>query len=166
MTPVLSKYQQRAARYILQPQDNTLIRVAGPSQTPWEEATEIQNISLTGLSFTAPSELCPLLGELIKLQFQVPGSAQMACFGLVTRIEPVGQSTMKVGIQFKKLELAHRIVLAQALANKLREQQNNQEKVNFKLILKYKWPQVLFGFLALCLWVALFYVFSIILSKT
>jgi hypothetical protein len=168
MNSSLSKYHQRAARYILQPQDNTLIRVAGPQQTPWEEATEIQNISLTGLGFTAPTELCPLVGELIKIQFQVPGSAQMACFGLVTRIEPQGPSTMLVGVQFKKLELPHRIILAQALANKLREQQKEQEakKSDFKQIWKQKWPQIALAFMALSLWLLLFYVFSVILSKT
>jgi hypothetical protein len=78
MTQTLAKYQSRYQRYILQPDDNTLIRVAGPHQTPWEEATEIQNISLTGLAFTAPAELCPLIGEIVKIQFEVPGSAQTA----------------------------------------------------------------------------------------
>ncbi len=107
-----------------------LIRVAGPAQTPWEEGTEIKNISLSGLAFTAPVELCPIVGEFIKIQFHVPSSVEMACFGLVTRLEPLSSSEMLVGIQFYKLEMAHRIVLLQGLAQKLKEQLQGQEERN------------------------------------
>jgi hypothetical protein len=126
MTQSLAKYHARSPRYILQPQDNTLIRVAGPRQIPWEEGTEIKNISLSGLAFTAHVELCPIVGEFIKIEFQVPPTSQtsqMACFGLVTRLEPVGKSEMLVGVQFYKLEMPHRIVLLQGLAQRLKEQQ-------------------------------------------
>jgi hypothetical protein len=122
MTQSLAHYHARSPRYILQPQDNTLIRVAGPTQIPWEEGTEIKNISLSGLAFTAPLELCPIVGEFIKIQFHVPGSSEMACYGLVTRLEPMGSSEMVVGIQFYKLEMPHRIALLQGLAQRLKEQ--------------------------------------------
>ncbi|MGZ5278604.1 MAG: PilZ domain-containing protein, partial [Pseudobdellovibrionaceae bacterium] len=98
MTQSLAHYHSRSPRYILQPQDNTLIRVAGPTQVPWEEGTEIKNISLSGLVFTAPVELCPIVGEFIKIQFHVPSANEMACFGLVTRLEPLGTTEMLVGI--------------------------------------------------------------------
>ncbi len=104
-----------------------MIRVAGPTQVPWEEGTEIKNISLSGLAFTAPHELCPIVGEFIKIQFHVPTSNEMACYGLVTRLEPLGTSEMLVGIQFYKLEMAHRIVLLQGLAQKLKEQIQGQQ---------------------------------------
>lgn len=169
MTQNLAKYHARAPRYILQPEDNTLIRVAGPQQTPWEEATEIQNISLTGLAFTAPPELCPLVGEVIKIQYEVPGSLQTACFGLVTRLDRVSSAMVLVGVEFKKLELAHRIVLAQSLARKLKNQ-STREKIGFRqalgIILKHKRKEVLIAATALVLWAILFYVFSIILART
>ncbi len=122
----LAQYHSRSPRYILQPQDNTLIRVAGPAQTPWEEGTEIKNISLSGLAFTAPVELCPIVGEFIKIQFHIPSAVEMACFGLVTRLEPLNSSEMLVGIQFHKLEMPARIVLLQGLAQRLKEQIKNQ----------------------------------------
>ena len=122
MNQSLAKYHSRAQRYILQPQDNTLVRVAGPHQIPWEEGTEIKNISLSGLAFTAPIDLCPLVGEFIKIQFEVPGSQMMACYGLVTRIDAINTAEMLVGIQFYKLEMSHRILLLQGLAQKLRSQ--------------------------------------------
>jgi len=126
MTQVLARYHSRFPRYILDTQDNTLIRVAGPQQTPWEEGTEIVNISLSGLAFLAPVDLCPIVGEFIKIQFQVPGNTEMACHGLVTRLEPSGKSDMVVGIQFYKLEMPHRIALLQGLAQKLKDQQKAQ----------------------------------------
>lgn len=128
----LARYHSRSPRYILQPQDNTLVRVAGPRQLPWEEGTEIRNISLTGLVFTAPSDLCPIVGEVIKIQFEVPNKSQMACYGLVTRLEPLGRTQMLVGVQFQKLEMPHRLVLLQGLAQKLKDQQQQKQKAELK----------------------------------
>jgi hypothetical protein len=129
----LAKYHARMPRYILQPQDDTLIRVAGPRQAPWEEGTEIRNISLTGLAFTAPPDLCPIIGEVIKIQFQAPGAKQMACYGLVTRLEPVSRSEMLVGVKFYKIDMQHRVALAQGLALKLRDQQLRRMEKESKL---------------------------------
>lgn len=99
------------------------MRVAGPKQIPWEEGTEIKNVSLTGLAFTAPDDLCPLLGEVVKIQFTPPGSRQMACYGIVTRLESINDSRTLVGIHFYKLEMQQRIVLAQGLARRFKEAQ-------------------------------------------
>lgn len=118
MTQGLAKYHARAPRYILNTQDDSLIRVAGPQQIPWEEGTEIRNVSLTGLAFTAPDDLCPALGEVIKIQFSVPGSQQMACYGIVTRLDPENLERILVGIHFYKLDMPHRIVLAQGLSKR------------------------------------------------
>ncbi|RYZ81252.1 MAG: PilZ domain-containing protein, partial [Proteobacteria bacterium] len=74
MNQNLARFHARSPRYILNTQDDSLIRVAGPRQVPWEEGTEIKNVSLTGLAFTAPGDLCPILGEIIKIQFLIPGA--------------------------------------------------------------------------------------------
>lgn len=121
----LARYHGRSPRYILNTEDDSLVRVAGPKQIPWEEGTEIKNVSLTGLAFTAPDDLCPLLGEVIKIQFTPPGAKQMACYGIVTRLENISESRMLVGVHFYKLEMSQRIVLAQGLARKFKE---NQER--------------------------------------
>lgn len=104
-----------------------MVRVAGPKQTPWEEGTEIRNVSLTGLAFVAPDDLCPLLGEVVKIQFTPPGSRQMACYAIVTRLEEMKGSRTLVGVHFYKLEMAQRIVLAQGLARKFKENQERGE---------------------------------------
>ena len=123
MTQGLARYHARAPRYILDTQDDELIRVAGPRQIPWEEGTEIRNVSLTGLAFTAPEDLCPLLGEVIKIQFLIPGGKQMACHAIVTRLDPDKNEKILVGVHFYKLEMSHRIALAQGLSQK---QKTNQ----------------------------------------
>lgn len=159
MTQSLAKYHARCPRYILQPQDNTLIRVAGPRQIPWEEGTDIKNISLSGLAFTAPVELCPIVGEFIKIQFQAPNADQMACHGLVTRLEPLGKAEMLVGVQFYKLEMPHRITLLQGLAQKLKEQQqknqNLEVKTSFRQHLVKNWKALAAMMLFLMAWMAL-----------
>lgn len=123
MPQSLAKYHIRSPRYILQPEDNTIIRVAGPKQIPWEEGTEIKNISLTGIAFTTPADLCPSIGEFVKIQYSVPGSQQLACHALVTRLDDFSNSQTLVGVKFYRVELAQRVLLAQSLALKLRNQQ-------------------------------------------
>ncbi len=177
MTTSLAQYHSRHPRYVLIPQDNTLVRVAGPRQTPWEEATEIQNISLSGLAFTAPPDLCPIVGEFIKIQFQVPGTGptagSMACHGLVTRLETKNANTILVAVQFKKLEPPQRLALAQALAVKLRQQlieAKARTRPPVIEIVKILWKQKKSALLATLLffvaWCVLFYALSTILSST
>ena len=138
MAQGLARYHGRAPRYILNTLDDSLIRVAGPRQLPWEEGTEIKNISLTGLAFTAPSDLCPLLGEVIKIQFDVPGSQPMACYAVVTRIDPMKSQKMLVGVHFYKLEMAQRVALAQGLSEKLREQLDQEKTLDKNQIMVTK----------------------------
>lgn len=123
----LARYHGRSPRYILNTEDDSLVRVAGPKQIPWEEGTEIKNVSLTGLAFTAPDDLCPLLGEIVKIQFTPPGSRQLACYGIVTRLESISESSTLVAIHFYKLEMPQRIALAQGLARKLKEAQDRNK---------------------------------------
>jgi hypothetical protein len=175
--PMLAHYHARHPRYILQPQDNNLIRVSGPRQIPWDEATEIKNISVSGLAFTAPAELCPIVGEYIKIEFHVPGngpgSGPMACQGLVVRLETRKPSTILVGIQFKKLELPQRLALAQALAAKLREQMLEVERKNrptllnrFRQLWSTKRGALIGVSFFLFTWCVIFYALSTILSST
>ena len=118
MTAVLNRYHPRSPRYILLPQDQCLIRVAGPKQTPWEEGTEIYNISKTGLCFTAPEILLPNMNESIRIQFDVPGSEQMACYAIVVRIEKVSQEVSMVAVEFAELTPAQQWNISRGLSKK------------------------------------------------
>lgn len=130
MTSLLSQYHQRAPRYILLPQDECLIRVAGPKQTPWEEGTEIRNISQSGLCFTAPDILLPKIGEYVRVQFEVPGSQQMACHGRVVRIDKLGVDSSLVGLEFDSLTSAQRWNLTRGLKSKVKDDKESVIEVN------------------------------------
>ena len=123
----LARYHSRSPRFTLNTEDDSLIRVAGPQQIPWEEGTQIKNVSLTGISFTAADDLCPLLGEVIKIQFTPPGARQLACHGIVTRLENIAGEQTLVGVHFYKMDMNHRISLAQGLARKFKEHQDRGE---------------------------------------
>jgi hypothetical protein len=120
MTQSLAKYHSRSPRYILNAHDNSLIRVAGPHQLPWEEETSIKNLSLTGLAFLAPQDLCPSLGEIIKIQFQTPNGHSLATRAMVTRLDPSTKNQTLVGVHFYKTEKGHLLLLAQSISEKLR----------------------------------------------
>ena len=155
MVSNLARYVARHPRYTLQPHDNTLVRVAGPQQIPWEEGTEIHDVSLTGLSFTAPNDLCPLLGETIKIQFEAPGQEQMACLALVVRMTKIGRTNMLVAVKFLQLEMGQRLALAQGLASKLK-QQSDQKALEIKEFWwEKKQARLLLAFVLGTLWLTL-----------
>jgi hypothetical protein len=163
MTPNLARYHGRYPRYILQTEDDYLVRVAGPQQTPWEEGTEIKNVSLTGLAFTAPADLCPILGEVIKIQFTPPGARQLASYAIVIRLDQESGDRYLVAVHFYKMEMPHRIALAQGLARKLREVQIREEGTD-PLISPMSFGYVLpsffmLGFLML-MWLESFFLFT------
>ena len=119
MTTSLARYHARAPRYILNTEDNSLIRLSGAEQLSWEEKTELRDVSLTGLSFLAPQDLSPQIGEVIKIQFSVPGSEQMACYAVVIRIEKINQFDNLIGVHFYKLDRTQRLNLVQGLSDKV-----------------------------------------------
>lgn len=129
MTGSLARYHARQPRYILNATDNNLIRYSGAERLSWEEKTELKNISLTGLTFSAPIDIKPQLGEVIKIQFEVPGSEPMACHAIVTRIEHINSYDCEIAIHFYKLERIQRINLVQGLTIKNSLIQKTEPKV-------------------------------------
>lgn len=143
MNQVHSLYHQRAPRYILLPQENCLIHIAGPKQIPWEEGTEIRNISSTGLCFTAPEILAPKNGEYIKIQLDLPGSQVMACHARVSRIEKIDKETLLIGIEFEALSDFQRRNLFRGLKGK--KFQDQVSSVDVAEVQKFpRWMYVLF----------------------
>ena len=114
----LAKYHGRAPRYVLNTEDNNLIRYSGSERLPWEENTLIKNISLTGLTFSAPTDLSPMIGEIVKIQFVIPGSKQMACYAIVIRIDADSEYENSIAVHFYKLDRLQRINLLQGLTEK------------------------------------------------
>lgn len=125
MTGSLARYHARSPRYILDTEDNNLIRYSGAERLPWEEKTELRNVSLTGLSFVCASDLSPQLGEIIKIQFTVPGSEMMACYAIVIRIAQEDDYSNEIAVHFYKLDRLQRINLVQGLAQKMESVKND-----------------------------------------
>lgn len=119
MTGSLARYHARSPRYILDTLDNNLVRYSGAERLSWEEKTELKNVSLTGLSFTSAKDLSPQLGEIIKIQFQVPQSETMACYAVVIRIQAIEGGVNEIAVHFYKLDRLQRINLVQGLAQKI-----------------------------------------------
>ncbi len=130
MTSSLARYHARAPRYILNTEDNSLVRLSGAEQLSWEEKTELRDVSLTGLTFLAQQDLSPQIGEVIKIQFSVPGSQQMACYAVVIRIEKINELDNLIGVHFYKLDRTQRLNLVHGLADKV--QKNIPENINQK----------------------------------
>lgn len=154
MTGSLARYHARQPRYVLNANDNNLIRYSGAERLSWEEKTELKNISLTGLTFSAPIDIKPQLGEVIQIQFQVPESDYMACHAIVTRIEHINSWVCEISVHFYKLERLQRINLVQGLTIK-----NAGLNINKPEQPKQNWPQkilIAIGIvLATFMWVAM-----------
>lgn len=152
----LSRYLHRSPRYVLRPLDNNIIRFVGPDQTPWEEATEVRDISVTGLAFTIPKGLEPKANESMAIEFEVPGKNDtMACFGLVKRIAEFNEKRVLVSVEFQKLSSSQRFYLLSGLLMKLEQDQRKfQKKHRFAIILKFIWGliAVIFIFAAIAIW--------------
>jgi len=119
MSGSLARYHARSPRYFLNTQDNSLVRFSGAERFSWEEKTELMNISLTGLSFTAPDDLSPQIGEVIKIQFEVPGADMMACYAIVIRVSEYTKYENEIAVHFYKMDRLQRINLVQGLAQKI-----------------------------------------------
>jgi hypothetical protein len=142
MSSSAEQYHSRAPRYILNPTDQSMMRVA-PMRTRGQAIpTRLLDVSESGLSFmvradspnASASELAtadlraselPDEGEMIKIEFTVPKRKQIACFATVIRVETVeewhpdfGQITFsKIAIQFRNLPSAYKLHLQKSLAS-------------------------------------------------
>lgn len=160
MTGSLARYHARQPRYVLDANDNNLIRYSGADRYSWEEKTQLKNISLTGLSFTSPIDLKPQLGEVIRIQFQIPGSEMMACHAIVTRMEDMNDYDCEIAVHFYKLERLQRIALVQGLTIKNSQQHTNTDVEEAVTLKKWQWiAKISVIFFAAALWTLLLKVF-------
>lgn len=146
----LARYHARAPRYVLDTEDESLIRLSGAERLAWEENTELRDVSLTGLSFTAPQDLSPQIGEVIKIQFAVPQAQQMACYAVVIRIEKINQFENLVAVHFYKLDRTQRLNLVQGLSHKTKNSRDLFKSNNTS-----KWIAIIGLALTLLCWLTL-----------
>lgn len=145
MGQVLRRFVPRAPRYVLRPNDNQMLRFAPNKVHNRSHSTRFLNVSETGLAFLIERSSAPTIGELIKIEFAVPGGEQIAWFAKVIRLEEYSPNAwwthqdsldhhrdVLVGIQFHQLPDAHRQSIRVHLQAKFREVLRNRQMARWE----------------------------------
>lgn len=87
------------------------MRYAGMETRGISLKAQILNLSTTGLAFIVDSKHAPSIGEMLKLEFSLPGGRQIAWFATVVRLERKNEWSPEfgrreytlVGLRFRQL---------------------------------------------------------------
>jgi hypothetical protein len=149
MSNAARKLNDRAPRYILNPHEKKMVRVAPKNRRKHQiYELEIVDMSETGMSFIVNWNYLPKIGEILKVEFPVPGerrqggrnkNQKVAWFAEVVRLEGPEErpqnmqhfSGIKVAVRFVDLPEGHLHVLKGGLDRKLQAVQ-----------IKVHWDQV------------------------
>jgi hypothetical protein len=82
-----ARYMPRAPRYVFRPEDERLMRFAEMDTRGSTSRARVHDLSTTGLSFICDGDAVPFEGDMLKVEFGLPGSKQIAWFATVMRIE-------------------------------------------------------------------------------
>ncbi|MEM7645640.1 MAG: PilZ domain-containing protein [Pseudomonadota bacterium] len=113
----------RAPRYMIEVGDNEVVRfVAGPRGSKAMH-TRIVDISESGMAFLVPFSSSPNEGDEIKMEFNAPNTASIACFAKVQRVQihkafskrGEVQTFKMVAVEYKNLPPEQRKQLADGL---------------------------------------------------
>jgi hypothetical protein len=128
--PRAQRYFARAPRYRMSSSDIRSLRVVRKTRHRRDDFdAEVVNISETGLAFEVNREYIPKIGEVLLLEFTMPGGQRVAWYGRVVRIEmPNDRAEWKslsrnvlVGLQFHQLPGKFKGEIRQAIETKLEE---------------------------------------------
>lgn len=133
MNTVLRKFVPRAPRYVLRPKDEKFLRFAYQDDRSHSYSTQFINLSETGMAFSIDRETAPHIGDIIKVEFPIPGHSQVAWFARVIRIEEYSpdkdrnlyhqdsEDLVLVGIKFHDLPPGHRKAIREGLNKKFND---------------------------------------------
>ena len=140
------RYQTRSPRYVLKLSDRSTLRFAMMETRGICTPSTVLNLSRTGLAFEfkgSPTADLPVEGEIIKIEFEIPGLKQVACFATVTRTvtrtvarvdkthDQMGTSeniTHTIGVLFRNLPTAFTRILDEGLL-RLIPSQNTRDAI-------------------------------------
>jgi hypothetical protein len=131
MSTSAARYYQRAPRYVFRPDDKSLLRFAGMDTKGVKTPAQIRDLSSTGLSFMVETEEAPFENEILKLEFTLPGSRQIAWFANVVRVERRSDWNPEAGdqpytliaLQFKKLPHPYQQAIERSLNGRVDEEE-------------------------------------------
>lgn len=133
-TPKRAKSERRRSpRYQLRGHDVTTARfktLFKPSRSRVSE-TEVIDISETGISFRIRESRAPRLGDVLAVEFRIPGGQQIACKAMVVRLEQIkdpnsglrwnerSYDQVLAGLQFLDLPAAYKRTLSQRVTDRM-----------------------------------------------
>jgi PilZ domain len=133
------KFTNRAARYVLNAGDEKLVRVASRDRKKNQiYQMEIIDVSETGMAFIVNWNYLPQIGEILKVEFPVPGEQRkVAWFAKVMRLENENErppemrhfSGIKVGVEFIDMPKGHLRTLKAGLSRKTHARLDAQNQV-------------------------------------
>jgi hypothetical protein len=179
MGEIVRKFITRPARYVLRPEDRSIMRFS-LLQQHGEAAvheTVMLNLSETGVAFLMDPGRHPKVGENIKVEIPIPGGEQIAWFGRVVRVQEYTVSRWAVrkdpfhnkpkvivGLRFERLPEAHsralRRGLEQSFIRIMRDQQYRNWLYYRALFFQYV-PRLLFYVLLTAAAVGFIYYFTL-----
>ena len=144
----LRQFMPRAPRYVLRPEDAQLLFFAHPGQTAGNKyPTKIINVSETGIAFLVYKSTAPRIGDLIKIEFPIPGAEQIAWWARVVRMEEYSSSPwwrdsdetsssteIMVGVTFEHLPAGHRKEIKEGLWSRYQDliaEHKRQQRARF-----------------------------------
>jgi hypothetical protein len=179
MGEILRKFKPRAPRYVLRPNDAQLLFFAHQGQSPESKyPTKIVNVSETGIAFVVYKSTAPRIGDLIKIEFPVPGAEQIAWWARVVRLEEFNigpwwresnetssQSEVLVAVNFEHLPVGHRREIQKGLWSRyqdlIREHRRRQRQAAVDFAKNHFWNLVLFALCAVAGILALYWISSL-----
>lgn len=131
-----SRYHPRAPRYVFRPMDQRLMRIKSEEKKAIAVAARIRDLSTSGLSFVISGDQAPREGEMLKIEFTLPGDAhpskrKIAWFASVVRLAPnqdAGATTL-VASRFYRLPESLTLKLQKCLGPRV----GSEEKADFEL---------------------------------
>tara|TARA_Y100000817_G_scaffold261155_1_gene215526 strand:+ start:32 stop:712 length:681 start_codon:yes stop_codon:yes gene_type:complete len=146
----LHKFVPRATRFVLRPEDNRLLLYKPQPRLAPTHSTEILNISATGVAFVTERDIAPKLGEIIKMEFTIPGGEKIAWFGRVVRTEEFEARTWMrtsfghpsldqiiIGIHFENMPETQKDKLSKGISKRIHQLQSNNRKRHLAHFLKF-----------------------------
>ncbi|MES2966024.1 MAG: PilZ domain-containing protein [Bdellovibrionota bacterium] len=108
-------YFSRSPRYVFGTEEESALRFAGMNTRGVIQRAAIRDLSESGLAFAIGETESPEEGELLKIEFPIPGRKTIACFATVVRVERRSdwdpewgdRGHTLIGLQFRNLPSLH-----------------------------------------------------------
>ena len=127
MSASARQYHTRIPRYVLKTEDESLMRFAGMETKGSATHARVRDLSENGVAFTLGAEVTIDEGDVLKIEFTIPGRSQIACFATVIRIDKIQEwdpdlgprESLLIACKFRSLPTLHARALAGGLKNRV-----------------------------------------------